>query len=46
MRLKLVRENTSIDFFSKARIWLGVSMILMVVAAASFMIQGLNYGID
>ncbi len=46
MRLKLVRDNTSIDFFSKARIWLGISMIMMVVAFASFMIQGLNYGID
>ncbi|MDX8349607.1 protein translocase subunit SecF [Cognatiyoonia sp. IB215446] len=46
MRLKLVRENTSIDFFSKARIWLGISMVLMVVAFASFLIQGLNYGID
>ena len=46
MRLKLVRENTSIDFFSRARIWLGLSMILMVVALASFSIQGLNFGID
>jgi preprotein translocase subunit SecF len=46
MRLRLVRENTSIDFFSKARIWLGISMIAMVIAFASFMIQGLNFGID
>ncbi|MFT5066104.1 MAG: preprotein translocase subunit SecF [Yoonia sp.] len=46
MRLKLIRDNTSIDFFSKARIWLGISLIMMVVAFASFMIQGLNYGID
>ncbi len=46
MRLRLVRENTSIDFFSKARIWLGLSMIAMVIAFASFMIQGLNFGID
>ncbi|MEL6682645.1 MAG: protein translocase subunit SecF [Pseudomonadota bacterium] len=46
MRLRLVRQNTSIDFFSKARIWLGISMVLMVVAFASFLIQGLNYGID
>jgi len=46
MRLRLVRENTSIDFFSKARIWLGISMVAMVIAFASFMIQGLNYGID
>jgi preprotein translocase subunit SecF len=46
MRLRLVRENTSIDFFSRARIWLGISMIAMVIAFASFLIQGLNYGID
>jgi preprotein translocase subunit SecF len=46
MRLKLVRENTSFDFFSRARIWLGISMIAMVIAFASFLIQGLNYGID
>ncbi len=46
MRLKLVRDDTSIDFFSRARIWLGLSMIAMVIAFASFLIQGLNYGID
>ncbi|MDP5086455.1 MAG: protein translocase subunit SecF [Yoonia sp.] len=46
MRLRLVRDNTTIDFFSRARIWLGISMIMMVVALASFLIQGLNYGID
>ena len=46
MRLKLIRENTSVDFFSKARIWLGISMVMMIVAFLSFMIQGLNYGID
>ena len=46
MRLRLVRDKTSIDFFSRARIWLGISMIAMVIALASFLIQGLNYGID
>ena len=46
MRLRLVRENTSIDFFSRARIWLGVSVVAMVLALASFLIQGLNFGID
>jgi preprotein translocase subunit SecF len=46
MRLRLVREDTSIDFFSRSRIWLGISMIAMVIAFASFLIQGLNYGID
>ncbi|WP_394177283.1 protein translocase subunit SecF [Yoonia maritima] len=46
MRLKLIRDNTSIDFFSKARIWLGISLVMMVVALGSFLIQGLAYGID
>ena len=46
MRLRLVRDNTTIDFFSRARIWLGISLIMMVVALTSFLIQGLNYGID
>ena len=46
MRLKLVRDDTKIDFFSRARIWLGISLVLMVVAFGSFLIQGLNYGID
>ena len=46
MRLKLVRDNTSNDFFAKARIWLGISLVMMVVALGSFLIQGLNYGID
>ncbi|PRY80314.1 preprotein translocase subunit SecF [Yoonia maritima] len=46
MRLKLVRDNTSIDFFSKARIWLGISIVMMAVALGSFLIQGLAFGID
>ena len=46
MRLKLVKENTAFDFFSRARLWLGISLVLIVVALGSFAIQGLNYGID
>ncbi len=46
MRLKLVRENINIDFFSKARIWLGISLVMMVVALGSFFTQGLAFGID
>ena len=46
MRLRLVRESTNIDFFSRAKVWLGISGILMVLALVSFMIQGLNFGID
>jgi len=46
MRLRLVRENTSIDFFNRAKLWLGISLVMMVVAFGSFMIQGLAFGID
>ncbi|HBS48676.1 MAG TPA: protein translocase subunit SecF [Rhodobacteraceae bacterium] len=46
MRLKLVPTQTSFDFFSRWRLWLGISGILMVVAFSSFILQGLNYGID
>ena len=46
MRLRLVREETHFDFLSRWRIWLGISGLLMVVALISYLIQGLNYGID
>ena len=46
MRLRLVKQNTSFDFFSRWKLWLGISSGLMVVALASFLLQGLNYGID
>ena len=46
MRLKLVPSETNWDFFSRSKIWLGISAFLMVLAFASFLIQGLNFGID
>lgn len=46
MRLRLVPQQTSFDFFSRWKLWLGISGVLMVVAFISFMLQGLNYGID
>ena len=46
MRLRLVPQETSFDFFSKWRIWLGISALMMVVGLASFGMQGLNFGID
>jgi preprotein translocase subunit SecF len=46
MRLRLVKENTNFDFFKRWKLWLGISAVMMVVAFASFMIQGLNFGID
>jgi len=46
MRLKLVPQNTSFDFFSRWKLWLGISGLMMVIAFTSFMLQGLNFGID
>ncbi|UWQ42925.1 protein translocase subunit SecF [Leisingera aquaemixtae] len=46
MRLRLVPQETSFDFFKRARLWLGISALMMVVAMASFLWQGLNFGID
>jgi preprotein translocase subunit SecF len=46
MRLRLVPQATSFDFFSRWKIWLGLSALLIVVGFASFLIQGLNFGID
>ncbi|MFN2307426.1 MAG: protein translocase subunit SecF [Paracoccaceae bacterium] len=46
MRLRLVKDDTHIDFFKYARVWLGISMVMILVALASFFVQGLNFGID
>jgi preprotein translocase subunit SecF len=46
MRLKLVPSETNWDFFRLWKMWLGISAFMMVVAFASFVLQGLNYGID
>ncbi|WP_371036523.1 MULTISPECIES: protein translocase subunit SecF [unclassified Rhodosalinus] len=46
MRLKLVPQDTNFDFFGRPKLWLGISGLLVVVAIASFLLQGLNYGID
>ncbi|MEL6618856.1 MAG: protein translocase subunit SecF [Pseudomonadota bacterium] len=46
MRLKLVKQGTSFDFFSRWKMWLGISALLIVIGFVSFLIQGLNFGID
>ena len=46
MRLKLVPSETNFDFFSRWKLWLGISAVMIVIGFASFAIQGLNYGID
>ena len=46
MRLRLVPQDTNWDFFDRYKLWLGISAFMMVVAFASFVLQGLNYSID
>src|SRR6056297_2214459 len=46
MRLKLVPSETNWDFFARWKLTLGLSALLVVVAFVSFLLQGLNYGID
>ncbi|XDA99887.1 protein translocase subunit SecF [Sulfitobacter sp. LCG007] len=46
MRLRMVKDDTHFDFFGRWKLWLGISGVLMVVALVSFLLQGLNYGID
>ena len=46
MRLRLVPKETSFDFFKRWKLWLGISGLMMIVAFTSFMLQGLNFGID
>lgn len=46
MRLKLVKQNTAYDFFSRWKLWLGISAVMVMVGFASFAVQGLNFGID
>ncbi|MDC1531012.1 protein translocase subunit SecF [bacterium] len=46
MRLRLVNENTTFDFFKKWKIWVGLSSILIIFSIASTLVIGLNFGID
>ncbi|PRY90193.1 protein translocase subunit SecF [Donghicola tyrosinivorans] len=46
MRLRFVPDDTKFDFFGRAKLWLGISMVMIVLAFGSFMLRGLNYGID
>ncbi|MBE0452202.1 protein translocase subunit SecD [Roseovarius autotrophicus] len=44
--LRLVPAETSIDFFGRWKLWLGISGVMILVALGSFAVQGLNFGID
>ncbi len=46
MRLKLVPDQTNIDFFRRSWLSLGFSGTLIVISVVSFFLMGLNFGID
>lgn len=46
MRLRLVPENTAIDFFKFQKITLGASVIAVVLSLVAWLGIGLNFGID
>ncbi|TYB81682.1 protein translocase subunit SecF [Maritimibacter fusiformis] len=46
MRLKLVPDNTSWDFFGRLPITVGLSSMLVVASIIAFFAMGLNFGID
>ncbi|SUZ33160.1 hypothetical protein ROE7235_02928 [Roseibaca ekhonensis] len=46
MRLKLVPQDTSVDFFRFWRYTFGASMLAMVLSVVAFFMMGLNFGID
>ena len=46
MRLRLVPKNTNWDFFGQSELWLGFSALLLIGSLVSFLMQGLNFGID
>jgi len=46
MRLKLVPDETKIDFFSRANITFGASIVVVIVSIVLFLMMGLNFGID
>ena len=46
MRLKLVPKNTSWEFFARSKLWIAISIVLVVLSLLSFFIQRLNFGID
>jgi len=46
MRLRLVPEQTNIDFFKYRNATLGASVVAMILAVVLWLVMGLNFGID
>ncbi len=46
MRLRLVPDETKIDFFAQAKLTFGASVVAVVLSIILYFVMGLNYGID
>ncbi|MGA1181430.1 MAG: protein translocase subunit SecF [Marivivens sp.] len=46
MRLRLVPDNTNINFFGYAKVTFGGSLVLLVASLVVYLFMGLNFGID
>ena len=46
MRLKLVPNETAINFFGKSNVFFGFSVFAVFLSALTYVILGLNFGID
>jgi len=46
MRLRLVPDETHIDFFKARHVTFGISVVLMVLSLVCWAVMGLNFGID
>ena len=43
---ELIRPDSKIDFVGKRKMWLGISIVCILVTIVLFFTKGLNYGID
>jgi preprotein translocase subunit SecF len=43
---EIVKSTVNIDFVGKRKLWLGVSVLCILLTAVLFLTKGLNYGID
>jgi preprotein translocase subunit SecF len=46
MRLKLVPQNTSWNFFARSKLWIGFSILMIILSLTCFFVKSLNFGID
>ena len=43
---KLYNGETHIDFIGKRKVWFTISGVLVLISLGSFIVRGLNYGIE